>query len=145
MKILKLTLKKKWFDLILSGDKKEEYREIKPYWVRRLFQHYEIFNVLGNNCIECKHRTTGEHNVLVCGIDKKERFGDEYNCNLGMFKWKDSYFNQFDAIQFTNGYSATSPTFLIECKGIEIAKGKTHWGAEPHEKYFVIKLGEIIK
>jgi len=28
---LHLTLKKNWFDLILSGEKKEEYREIKPY------------------------------------------------------------------------------------------------------------------
>lgn len=36
MKILHLTLKKKWFDMILSGIKKEEYREIKPYWNTRL-------------------------------------------------------------------------------------------------------------
>ena len=36
MKILHLTLKQKWFDLIASGDKKEEYRDIKPYWDRRL-------------------------------------------------------------------------------------------------------------
>lgn len=35
-KILKLTLKKKWFDMILSGEKKEEYREIKEYWSKRL-------------------------------------------------------------------------------------------------------------
>ena len=36
MKILHLTLKKKWFDLIAGGDKKEEYRDIKQYWDRRL-------------------------------------------------------------------------------------------------------------
>lgn len=36
MKILHLTLKKKWFDMIASGEKKEEYREIKPYWFKRL-------------------------------------------------------------------------------------------------------------
>lgn len=36
MKTLNLTLKKKWFDMILSGEKKEEYREIKPYWWNRL-------------------------------------------------------------------------------------------------------------
>lgn len=36
MKILNLTLKKKWFDMILSGEKKEEYREMKPYWQKRL-------------------------------------------------------------------------------------------------------------
>jgi len=34
-KILKLTLKKKWFDLIAKGEKKEEYRDIKPYWNSR--------------------------------------------------------------------------------------------------------------
>lgn len=36
MKILHLTLKKKWFDMILSGEKKEEYREFKEYWKKRL-------------------------------------------------------------------------------------------------------------
>lgn len=36
MKILHLTLKKKWFDMILSGEKNEEYREIKFYWTKRL-------------------------------------------------------------------------------------------------------------
>lgn len=35
-KILKLTLKKKWYDMISSGEKKEEYREIKKYWEQRL-------------------------------------------------------------------------------------------------------------
>jgi hypothetical protein len=38
MKILYLTLYKKWFDLIASGKKKEEYREDKPYWQKRLLQ-----------------------------------------------------------------------------------------------------------
>lgn len=36
MKVLKLTIKKQWFDMLLSGEKKEEYREIKPYWITRL-------------------------------------------------------------------------------------------------------------
>jgi len=36
MNTLHLTLKKKWFDMILSGEKKEEYREIKNYWAARL-------------------------------------------------------------------------------------------------------------
>lgn len=33
--MLTLPIKKKWFDMILSGEKKEEYREIKPYYERR--------------------------------------------------------------------------------------------------------------
>jgi acetate kinase len=40
-KILRLTLKKKWFDMILSGEKKEEYREIKRYWIHRLCNEIE--------------------------------------------------------------------------------------------------------
>lgn len=38
MATLHLTLKKKWFDMIASGEKKEEYREIKQYWYNRLCQ-----------------------------------------------------------------------------------------------------------
>ena len=33
--MLILPIKKKWFDMILSGEKKEEYREIKPYYTSR--------------------------------------------------------------------------------------------------------------
>lgn len=35
--MLEVTIKREWFDMILSGKKKEEYREIKPYWTKRLF------------------------------------------------------------------------------------------------------------
>ena len=41
-KILHLTLKKKWFDMIASGDKREEYREMKPYWNKRLSKRYDV-------------------------------------------------------------------------------------------------------
>lgn len=36
MRILHLTLKKQWFDMIADGEKREEYREMKPYWHKRL-------------------------------------------------------------------------------------------------------------
>lgn len=45
--ILYLPLKSEWYNLIESGIKKEEYREIKPYWIKRLcisdsdFKHYD--------------------------------------------------------------------------------------------------------
>jgi len=42
MIVLHLTLKRKWFDMIFSGEKREEYREIKPYWNTRLLnRHYD--------------------------------------------------------------------------------------------------------
>ena len=64
---LHLTLKKNWFYLILSGEKKEEYREIKPYWEKRLIgKKYDriIFrNGYGDNvpwfAIELKGITQG--------------------------------------------------------------------------------------
>ena len=34
--MLVLPIKKQWFDMIVSGEKKEEYREIKPYYDKRL-------------------------------------------------------------------------------------------------------------
>ena len=33
--MLTLPIQKKWFDMILSGEKKEEYREITPYYTTR--------------------------------------------------------------------------------------------------------------
>ena len=36
MKVLHLTLKKQWFDMIASGEKREEYRQLKPHWHKRL-------------------------------------------------------------------------------------------------------------
>ena len=36
MKILYLSLKAEWYDMIESGVKTEEYRDIKPYWTKRL-------------------------------------------------------------------------------------------------------------
>ena len=38
--MLILPIKKKWFDVIKSGEKKEEYREIKPYYDTRFRGYY---------------------------------------------------------------------------------------------------------
>ncbi len=35
-----LTLKRKWFDMILSGVKTDEYREMKPYWEKRFINYF---------------------------------------------------------------------------------------------------------
>ena len=48
MKTLHLPLKAKWYEMIESGIKTEEYREIKPYWKRRLLKHG---NCWGNNSL----------------------------------------------------------------------------------------------
>jgi len=59
MSTLNLTLKKQWFEMIVSGEKKEEYREVKDYWMKRLAglngcgTSYN-FTVLCNNNNKCK-------------------------------------------------------------------------------------------
>lgn len=47
--MLTLPIKKKWFNMILSGEKKEEYRDIKPYYDERfltLFGYIWVNNEL---------------------------------------------------------------------------------------------------
>ena len=34
--ILPLVLKGKWYDMVESGEKKEEYRDYKPFWLKRI-------------------------------------------------------------------------------------------------------------
>lgn len=40
MKILHIPINRKWFDMILSGEKKEEYREAKPHWLTRIYTNW---------------------------------------------------------------------------------------------------------
>jgi len=43
--MLILPIKRKWFDMILSGKKKEEYREIKPYYASRFSKYGKEFEI----------------------------------------------------------------------------------------------------
>lgn len=81
-KTLILHLKKKWFDMIKAGIKKAEYREIKPYYEKRLIDYDGIklnakniaFKkyVLGMNFDACKEYPRGfEKIIFYCGYPKK--------------------------------------------------------------------------
>lgn len=37
--MLTFNLKKEWFEKIKSGEKTHEYREVKPYWTKRLLKY----------------------------------------------------------------------------------------------------------
>lgn len=115
MKVLHLTLKKKWFDMILSGEKKEEYREIKDYWISRL--------------------------VFGLSPEALEQW-NSFNWKGGIWTMESPM--DYDIVQFTNGYSKGSPSFKIKIQNIEIKWGKEKWGAEFGKPYFVISLGEIV-
>ena len=72
MRVLHLTLKKKWFDLILSGEKTEEYREIKPFWDVRLTPEYDVIKfrngyrkVAPEMTVEFKGKFRGYGNITL--------------------------------------------------------------------------------
>lgn len=50
--MLILPIKKKWFDMILSGEKKEEYREVKPYYISRVMKEFSCYPYSGIPCGE---------------------------------------------------------------------------------------------
>jgi hypothetical protein len=132
MKVLHLTLKKKWFDKTDSGEKLEEYREITPYWAKRLIEvdhsldesKRESDVVPENICFD----------VLINGHDP-----------LVVLKAYRSKFKSFNAVFARNGYNPKkNPSWLRKWEGTSIGYGQEKWGAEPGKKYFVIKLGERI-
>ena len=45
MRALHLILKHKWYDMIASGEKTEDYRKMEPYYNIRLFKYF-YFNVV---------------------------------------------------------------------------------------------------
>ena len=45
--MLILPIKKKWFDMILSGEKKEEYRDLKPYYDKRFSKYFNCDDYSG--------------------------------------------------------------------------------------------------
>ena len=53
--MLTLPIKRKWFDMIVSGEKKEEYREIKDYYDSRFSKAFGSIRV----------RDSVLHNVLI--------------------------------------------------------------------------------
>lgn len=54
MNILYLPLKKEWYKMIEAGVKKEEYRDMSPYWFPRLSTCTGLM-CNGRTCFNCKH------------------------------------------------------------------------------------------
>lgn len=83
--MLTLPIKKKWFDMILSGEKKEEYREINPYYNER-FQNLFGMVWIGDNFVSCN----------TIGLDECAK-------------------DNIQEICFRNGYSSKSSSFIAKC------------------------------
>ena len=122
MKTLHLPLKAKWYEMIESGVKTEEYREIKPYWAKRLCitRMQGIFSECENSeCCEC----------LL-----KDKVGLIFSDPI-------TFYQKYDIVTFRFGYTQKTMSYIID--DVVIGKGKPEWGA-PNEEVFVIKLGKRI-
>ena len=60
-----LPIKKKWFDMILSGEKKEEYREIKPYYDTRFDRAFRLKNLMYGEIITVHSQLNSEMDTLL--------------------------------------------------------------------------------
>ena len=116
--MLILTIKKKWFDMILSGEKKEEYREIKEYYETRFQNLFGALTIYPSSIFS--HRSKYE---LLQG----EAVPEEIR--------KDSV----QEIIFRNGYSKDSKAIKARCR-LRIGEGKSEWGAEPDKQYYILEI-----
>lgn len=120
MKILYLTLKKQWFDLINQNIKTEEYREIKSYWIKRLTM------CKGNN-----------------DFDKTGFYCKKANCYSCITRGDGFHPSDYTHVHFRHGYSKDAPTMMFKIDNISIGLGKPEWGGTD-ESVFIIKLGKRI-
>ena len=114
MRILEMPLKKEWYEMIERGEKPEEYREKKAYWIVRLYEWREgkRISMSAARVIESE------------GIDVFSRYIVP---------------KHYDAVRFSYGY--TKRRMLWEYRGLMVRQGRPEWGG-PNYEVFIIKLGE---
>ena len=93
-RILDLPLKACWYNMIESGEKKEEYREIKTYWQNRLMACYQHGFCRHRKCNECI-------DIPWLSVDK-----------------------HFDVVRFRYGYTKRTMLFMINGISIGIGKSE---------------------
>ena len=106
--------------MIESGNKKEEYREIKKYWIGRL--------------AKC-----GGHN----SYEKTGFYCKKAICFSCITRGNGFHPKEYTHVRFRFGY--TKRTMLFELESITIGVGNTNWGAPDNEYVFILKLGKCIK
>ena len=75
--MLILPIKKKWFDMIVNGEKKEEYREIKPYWTMRFLNEFGLNYQSEVRHIVFRNGYRKNSPVMLCNCKLKEGKGRE--------------------------------------------------------------------
>lgn len=128
-KVLTLTVSKEWFDMILSGEKTEEYRVIKGFWMSRLLL---IKDEECKDFDKYKKLHIGKSEEILIDTDTIKKWLDD-----GTMK-----FVPFTHVLFINGYRKDSPRIEKEIESISIGKPKK--GLCPDKwldtEFFIIKF-----
>ena len=129
-KTLHLVLKRKWWEMIESGEKKEEYRDFTPFYVKRLCD---------NPCFNKQGEITERKIIDKWTLDACEKRGIDLKT-----AWVDGNIIPKDYSSVTFHFGYTNKTMTYSIKDISVGEGRTEWGAENGKEYFIIKLGERI-
>ena len=104
--------------MILSGEKKEEYRDIKEYYETRFQNLFGAITIYPSSIFSDRSKYE-----LLQG----EAVPEEIR--------KDSV----QEIIFRNGYSKNSKEIKARCR-LRIGKGRPEWGAEPDKQYYILEI-----
>lgn len=121
MNILHLPLKKEWYQMIERGEKREEYREIKPYWIKRLVP-------CTNGC--ANGHSSEKHNQCVYTCQAVQGHMNGY--------FRGQRVSPYTHVLFRYGYTKKTMTFEIE--NVSIGYGDPAIGAPKDKKVFIIKF-----
>ena len=102
-KVLTVHLAEPWYSMIVSANKMEEYRVIKPYWVARLFQN-------NSNIVNVK-------DLASCLAGRTDLLKGYINTQRIILK-------PYTHVLFINGYRKDSPRIEKEIERITIGKPK---------------------
>jgi hypothetical protein len=131
-KTLTIVITQHWFDKIASGEKKEDFREIKKYWNQRLV--YPQFVTLSKNNLYFPPN-------IRAGKPNTYSYKHPYQ-NFGMAVKID--FKEYDTVKVVVGYKEGRDELVAKFNGIRITA--------PNEQtdlgvgcYYAINIGEIIR
>lgn len=124
---LYLPLKKEWYKMIESGEKKEDYREINEYWCKRL-----VFDTGCSEAID-ENAFSEDETLPISPVCAQNGQPCKYCLTDRVM---------YETVVFSLGYTKKRMTF--EVRDIDTGYGKQEWGATKGKKYFVVKLGKKI-
>lgn len=129
MKTLHITQQKKWFDMVAAGIKKEEYREIKPYWIDRLLTY--------------SHTMSPEDWYPEELAQELLKFPHSYDTTIRAYGGQ---FRKYHLVHSRNGYGKNAPMVRWQHKGIRVGTPNPEWcPPEFHGKtFFILEIGELL-